>query len=156
MNLLDDTIDFDAYFADQTDEAAHVKPASSWADAVVDRLYGTGAPTNWTPTGFAKTADKFDLRPGELTIWAGINGHGKTTLLSLLLRFYPAPPGSIRIDGVALDAIHTAFSDAYGPGAGNTGWYAMDVEFKFDDESNPGQAAALYIKQARPYPGRGQ
>lgn len=85
MNLLDDTIDFDAYFAEQADEAAHVKPASSWADAVVDRLYGTGAPTNWTPTGFAKTADKFDLRPGELTIWAGINGHGKTTLLSQVM-----------------------------------------------------------------------
>ncbi len=57
--------------------------------------------------------------------------------------------------GVALDAIHTRFSPAYGPAAGNTGWYAMDIEFKFDDEAAPGQAPTLYIKQARPYPGRG-
>jgi hypothetical protein len=57
--------------------------------------------------------------------------------------------------GVALDAIHTRFSPAYGPAAGNKGWYAMDVEFKFDDEATPGQPASLYIKQARPYPGRG-
>ncbi|MFY0579034.1 PEP/pyruvate-binding domain-containing protein [Cystobacter fuscus] len=58
--------------------------------------------------------------------------------------------------GVALDAIHKRFSPAYGPAAGNTGWYAMDVEFKFDDDANPGQPPTLYIKQARPYPGRGQ
>jgi len=25
---------------------------------------------------------KFDLRPSELTLWTGVNGHGKTTLLS--------------------------------------------------------------------------
>ncbi|MFZ6178523.1 PEP/pyruvate-binding domain-containing protein [Nannocystis pusilla] len=57
--------------------------------------------------------------------------------------------------GVALDAIHRRFSPAYGPGAGNHGWYAMDVEFKFDDVADPSQPPALYVKQARPYPGRG-
>jgi hypothetical protein len=31
----------------------------------------------------------------------------------------------------------------------------MDVEFKFDDEADPAAGAALFIKQARPYPGRG-
>jgi len=57
--------------------------------------------------------------------------------------------------GLALDAIHKRFSPAYGPAAGNKGWYAMDVEFKFDDDANPGQPPTLYVKQARPYPGRG-
>lgn len=55
--------------------------------------------------------------------------------------------------GKALQAIHTAFSPVYGPAAGNTGWYAMDIEFKFDDEGLT--EPALYIKQARPHPGRG-
>jgi pyruvate, water dikinase len=58
--------------------------------------------------------------------------------------------------GQALSAIHTGFSDAYGPGSGNDGWYAMDVEFKFDDEESPGSTPRLYVKQARPYPGRGR
>jgi ATP-binding cassette subfamily B multidrug efflux pump len=35
----------------------------------------------------------------------GHTGSGKSTLMSLLLRFYPAPPGSIRIDGTPVDAI---------------------------------------------------
>lgn len=54
--------------------------------------------------------------------------------------------------GVALDKIHTTFSKAYGPGAGNNGWYAMDVEFKFDDEGSTDGASHLLVKQARPYP----
>lgn len=54
--------------------------------------------------------------------------------------------------GTALDAIHTRFANAYRPADPN-GWYAMDCEFKFDDEANPGATPSLYLKQARPYPG---
>jgi hypothetical protein len=57
--------------------------------------------------------------------------------------------------GKALDAIHRRFAPAYKPADPN-GWYAMDCEFKFDDEANPGAPATLYMKQARPYPGRGK
>lgn len=48
----------------------------------------------------------------------------------------------------ALDAINTFFRPAYGDAA----WYAMDVEWKFDDKYTPG-TPTLWIKQARPYPG---
>jgi hypothetical protein len=54
--------------------------------------------------------------------------------------------------GTALAAIHDRFSAAYGPANGNNGWYAMDVEFKFDNAESPAELAKLYIKQARPYP----
>jgi len=57
--------------------------------------------------------------------------------------------------GVALDAIHERFSAAYGPKAGVKGWYAMDVEFKFDDMDQTDGQPHLFVKQARPYPGRG-
>ena len=58
--------------------------------------------------------------------------------------------------GVALNAIHERFSAAYGPKAGVKGWYAMDVEFKFDDMDQTDGKPHLFVKQARPYPGRGQ
>jgi hypothetical protein len=58
--------------------------------------------------------------------------------------------------GKALDLIHKRFSSAFGPLAGNNGWYAMDVEFKFDDEDSPGETPKLIVKQARPYPGPSQ
>lgn len=85
MNVLKDTIDFDAYFREHQDEGAKVKPAASWADDVIDRFYGEGAAVNWTRAGFERMADKFDLRPGEVTLWAGVNGHGKTTFLSHIM-----------------------------------------------------------------------
>jgi pyruvate,water dikinase len=52
--------------------------------------------------------------------------------------------------GLALSAIHRRFSPAYGPASGNDGWYAMDVEFKFDGDE--GEVPKLVVKQARPYP----
>jgi pyruvate,water dikinase len=58
--------------------------------------------------------------------------------------------------GKALGLIHDAFTAAYGPGVGSNTWYAMDVEFKFDNDADPNLPATLYIKQARPYNGRGQ
>lgn len=57
--------------------------------------------------------------------------------------------------GTALAAIHDRFSAAYGPASGNSGWYAMDVEFKFDNADAPAELARLYVKQARPYPDPG-
>ncbi|MFZ5893757.1 MAG: PEP/pyruvate-binding domain-containing protein [Myxococcota bacterium] len=58
--------------------------------------------------------------------------------------------------GAALKAIHSRFRPAYGPGVGLSDWYAMDVEFKFDDEGTADGKVHLWVKQARPYPGRGQ
>ncbi|MCK6547473.1 PEP/pyruvate-binding domain-containing protein [Myxococcota bacterium] len=63
-------------------------------------------------------------------------------------------PAQVLELGRALDAIHTRFNPAYGPASGNDGWYAMDVEFKFDGD--PGETPRLVVKQARPNPGRGE
>jgi hypothetical protein len=53
--------------------------------------------------------------------------------------------------GQALSAIHRTFLPVYGTSGG---FYAMDTEFKFDGE--PGEEPVLWMKQARPYPGRNQ
>lgn len=82
MNLIPDSIDFDTYFAEQDVDPAKIKPASSWLNAVIDRFHGQTTSSTWTSLGFDKTDGKFDLRPNEVTLWAGINGHGKTTYLS--------------------------------------------------------------------------
>lgn len=51
--------------------------------------------------------------------------------------------------GVALKAAHDFFNPAYGTGSD---WYALDVEWKFDDKDTPGNPH-VYLKQARPFPG---
>jgi twinkle protein len=85
VNLIDDTIDFDQYFSEQKDEYAQIRPASEWAKEVIDRMYGERSAKTWVRTGFEKADDKFELRKGEVTLWAGINKHGKTTMLSQVM-----------------------------------------------------------------------
>jgi hypothetical protein len=48
--------------------------------------------------------------------------------------------------GLALTAVQARFSPAYGPAAGNRGFYGMDVEFDFDLDG------ALSVTQARSHP----
>jgi hypothetical protein len=55
----------------------------------------------------------------------------------------------------ALGGIHSFFNEVYGPNSPDH-FYAMDVEFKFNtDDTDPEAIPSLVIKQARPYPGRG-
>lgn len=42
------------------------------------------------------------LRPGQVTALVGTSGHGKTTIVHLLMRFYDTSSGTIHIDGVDL------------------------------------------------------
>lgn len=84
MEILRDNFDFDQYFVNEQArvDPAKVKPASAWLDQVIDRFHGAAKPTSWESLGFEKMRGLFDFRPGETTLWTGVNGHGKTTFLS--------------------------------------------------------------------------
>jgi len=53
----------------------------------------------------AAALDRISLhcKPGEVTALVGRSGSGKTSLVSLVPRFYEASAGEIRLDGVTLD-----------------------------------------------------
>lgn len=73
-------IDFAAYLR-ETDAQQKVKPASAWVAELVERLKNNRNMRKvylpWT-----KTNQLFDFRPGEVTVWAGQNGHGKSQVTS--------------------------------------------------------------------------
>lgn len=80
MQLIDDNIDFSAYMEDT--QQHNVLPASSWLQETIDSFY---LPANTAPAPtmlWTKTKDKVKFRPGEISIWAGVNGHGKSMFLS--------------------------------------------------------------------------
>lgn len=70
-----ESLDLDAFMAMQ--ESQFVLPASRWREEVLSLVRHGSKPTgDYLP--WNKTADKFRLREKEVTLWAGINGHGKS------------------------------------------------------------------------------
>lgn len=80
MQLIPDTIDFSAYMDEP--EQHNVRPASDWLQDTIDAFY---LPADATPAPcmlWAKARDKVKFRPGEVSVLAGTNGHGKSMFLS--------------------------------------------------------------------------
>lgn len=74
--ILADDIDFSAYMR-ETDASAKVKPAKTYTQSLKDRLRGRKE-QRFVYLPWSKTRQSFDFRPGEVTVWAGQNGHGKS------------------------------------------------------------------------------
>jgi ATP-binding cassette subfamily B protein len=72
------------------------KPGSIVFDSVRFRYSGT-------KTGIENLSLK--IAPGSTTALVGTTGSGKSTIIKLLLRFYPVDSGVIRIDDTAIDAL---------------------------------------------------
>jgi ATP-binding cassette subfamily B protein len=91
-------------------EFDHVWFAYGTRATVPDKLGKAAAPASSAPTdgssGDSHEPDwvlrdvTFAIEPGETVAIVGHTGAGKTTLISLLLRFYDVQKGAVRIDGV--------------------------------------------------------
>jgi twinkle protein len=79
-NYVPDDIDFAAYL-DETDARAKVKKASGWIDDLKAELTEHKSQSHIC-LPWRKTFDQFQIRPGEVTLWSGQNGHGKSLLTS--------------------------------------------------------------------------
>lgn len=76
-------IDFDSYLRSHPDHA-RVIPAWAYRDLVVDHFYGEGRERG-VLLPWSKTHNILKLRPGEVSVWAGFNGSGKSMLLSQIM-----------------------------------------------------------------------
>jgi ATP-binding cassette subfamily B protein len=65
-----------------------------------DRDYESDEQANWILKGVS-----FVVEPGTSTAIVGATGAGKTTIISVLLRFYEIQRGAIRIDGVDIKTL---------------------------------------------------
>jgi ATP-binding cassette subfamily B protein len=64
------------------------------------RAAGEGARATQTEPDWVLRDVSFAIEPGETVAIVGHTGAGKTTIISLLMRFYDVQQGAIRIDGV--------------------------------------------------------
>jgi len=79
QHLLDDDLDFNSFLKSTEHELA-VRSASSYIDEVIDHVHNNTGPVG-VKTTFRKLDRLLRFRPSEVTIWSGINGHGKSLLL---------------------------------------------------------------------------
>lgn len=74
-----DDIDFDFYMR-ESEAHEKVRSAGVFVEDVVDYFWSETRPVGAT-LPWSKTKDNLRFRPGEVTIWSGQNGHGKSLVL---------------------------------------------------------------------------
>jgi ATP-binding cassette, subfamily B, bacterial len=88
-------------------------PATRGGSAVSFEHVGFHYPSR--PKQHALADFSLDIRPGETVALVGPSGAGKSTVFQLLLRFYDAQAGTVRIDGVPVrDAALAALRERVG------------------------------------------
>lgn len=83
MILTADDVDFAAYMA-ETEMKSKVIPANAFAEDVINYFH---KPTfeHGDKIPFAKLQNLVRFRPGEVSVWSGFNGHGKSLLLGQVM-----------------------------------------------------------------------
>lgn len=80
--LIPDNINY-AEYEKNTESSVHVRTVERWSDDLEKIILGgnqiTGDKLPWS-----KTHDHIRFRDGEVTIWAGINGHGKSLIAGMV------------------------------------------------------------------------
>lgn len=78
-SIITDNIDFAAYMAD-TDHEHKVRSTGVFLDDVI-AYYNSPAEQSGDRLTWQKTHDQIRFRPGEVTLWGGMSGHGKSLVL---------------------------------------------------------------------------
>jgi twinkle protein len=80
--MIPDSIDFSSYM-EETDAAHNVRTTESYVDDIVAHFHGPedkrGHELPWP-----RSRDLVRLRQGEVTLWNGMNGHGKSLALGMV------------------------------------------------------------------------
>lgn len=77
--------DFERYMQ-QRDGSDHenIKPATEFTSDLIT-YFNAGSTYTGSSLPWTKTQEQFRLRPAEVTIWAGFNGHGKSLVLGQIV-----------------------------------------------------------------------
>lgn len=78
-------VDFSALFAQaKTIDPEELRQANSYLPEVFSFFESGGETTSGQPLPWSKTSSHVRVRPGEISVWAGINGHGKSQVVGHL------------------------------------------------------------------------
>lgn len=99
-------IDFSAYM-DLTEAGQKVRPATTWRQLFLDQLSGEAPAPTGVALPWAKARDLVRFGPGEVSLWLGINGHGKSLLLGQCCMSWCAQGEKVCIASLEMKPIKT-------------------------------------------------
>ncbi len=82
--LKDHRVDFDAYLKARNEDIASIKTTTELRADLHDEFFGDASITGRT-LPWSNMQDHFRVRPGELTIWSGYNGHMKSMVTGYVM-----------------------------------------------------------------------
>lgn len=82
--LRTDAVDFEAYMAARDEDVALIKGIEDFRQELHDEFYGDET-HNGLHLPWSKVHNLFRIRRGEVTDWAGFNGHMKSTVVGFVL-----------------------------------------------------------------------
>jgi twinkle protein len=81
MNLIKDNIDFSKYY-EESELNESINQAGDYLDETLSMMFPDPSLPRPPSCLWEKTKGRISFRPSEVTLWAGINGHGKSMFLS--------------------------------------------------------------------------
>jgi len=106
-NVIPDDIDFAAYYRATRVDRIIVK-AQDWAYDLGERA-DKGHVVQGAKLPWKKTHDDIGFAPGDLSVWAGINGHGKSTLLLQVCNHFIAQNEPVCIASLEMPIVETLY-----------------------------------------------
>lgn len=82
MNLIPDSIDWSAY-EKETEASSKVKPASDFLASMISDIGKPQAKEPCCYMPWERTHKLVQFREGEVTLWGGVNGHGKSMVTGM-------------------------------------------------------------------------
>lgn len=75
--LKETTVDFDSYLKAREEDIGNIKSTTNFREDLIEEFFGDSTESGLR-LPWHKSHDKFLVRPGEVTIWTGFNGHMKS------------------------------------------------------------------------------
>ncbi|WP_429497285.1 AAA family ATPase [Robbsia andropogonis] len=84
-SMIPDDVNFDEYLTADDDGMSKVRPASEFVDGVIAMFHEQAEASLGSTSPWPKVGDKVRFRSSEVSLWAGINGHGKSGALGYVI-----------------------------------------------------------------------
>ncbi len=84
VSLIDSDVDYEDYAA-RVESESTVRPINHWTDSALDLIASGGYTQFGDPLPWIKTHENLRFRPGEVTVWGGINHSGKSLVLGQVM-----------------------------------------------------------------------